>query len=419
MFIYRLVSEEEFDFKEEKKFFVFFLATKITADFDIVDYFKQKVITYGLDLLCITPAVQGLVTPIASMEKLRLVGMGTKSIHELMTKGFNINTLTNIATTAMDIAGIDKKTIDFVKQVPGRYKDIQAVLSGDLNQIIDRGSSAVVDRFLTILDKDVFDGKSKAMFQIVQRYTPAIQHIYNGDGKALAAYAMDNISEILPQIPVTEMLGIGLPEALKGVIDKEQLNMKNVFNLAINQLNSMRGDWTEETFELVQKILNSPDRWAIFEKHKYELNSKINQILRPAIELERKFHSDYENLELNRQTMLNCNQIFQSLNVTFGTIQSQRNQIKRAIEREHLGGTFMQQAMMEVVDQLCQTPQNRQKSSKVTNALTDYLNENVIKPSVENACEHEMDRNDIELMDKFTIASRYIQEERKNFMKRN
>jgi hypothetical protein len=181
----------------------------------------------------------------------------------------------------------------------------------------------------------------------------------------------------------------------------------------------MRGDWSEQTFELVQQIITSPDKWTMFEKHKHQLSSRINQILRPAIELEQKFDSDYENLELNKETMSSCIQIFKSLDVTFGTIQKQRNQIQQAIQRKHIGGTLVQQAMMEVVDQLCQNPDNRQKSSEVTNALTGYLNENIIKPSIENACEHEMDRNDKKMMDKFTIASRYIQEERKNFIKRN
>ncbi|CAF5160840.1 unnamed protein product, partial [Rotaria sp. Silwood1] len=66
------------------------VATKITADFDLVNYYKQKVITYGLNLLCITPAVSNLVKPIASIEQTRIVGVAAISTHKLSTKGFTI-----------------------------------------------------------------------------------------------------------------------------------------------------------------------------------------------------------------------------------------------------------------------------------------------------------------------------------------
>ncbi|CAF5105793.1 unnamed protein product, partial [Rotaria sp. Silwood1] len=124
------------------------VATKITADFDLVNYYKQKVITYGLNLLCITPAVSNLVKPIASIEQTRIVGVAAISTHKLSTKGFTIEVLTNTALTSMNIAGIDNHTIDFLKQIPERYKDIEALISGDFDQIINQGTSMMVNQFL-------------------------------------------------------------------------------------------------------------------------------------------------------------------------------------------------------------------------------------------------------------------------------
>jgi hypothetical protein len=278
--------------------------------------------------------------------------------------------------------------------------------------MINRGLSTGVDRFLGMLDKDsLFGGKSKEMFRIVQRHTPLIKHVCNGDSKAILSYALNHVGEILPKIPVTDMLGIALPKTLESIINKEQLNISNMYKLAVNQLNSMQRECSAQSFELIQTILKSPDKWTMFERNKHQLGTKICQILRPAIELERKFNDDYERLTSNPQAILSYRQIFDSLNVTYGSIQRQRNSIQRAIERESNGSTIMQKALIEFVDQLSQNSNTERKSSAATNALKEYLNNNIIQPTLENACEQEIDRNDRQLMDKFTRATMYIQEQ--------
>ncbi|CAF5067899.1 unnamed protein product, partial [Rotaria sp. Silwood1] len=93
---------------------------KITNDFDLANYFKQKVITYGLNLLCITSTVSNLVRPISSIEHVGIVGVAADSIHQLCTKGLDMKTLTNIALNSMKIADINKHAIDFLKQIPER-----------------------------------------------------------------------------------------------------------------------------------------------------------------------------------------------------------------------------------------------------------------------------------------------------------
>lgn len=141
----------------------------------------------------------------------------------------------------MNLAGIDKKTIEFVKQIPERYKDVEVLLSGDLNRMIERGKSVAADQLLGMLDKNsIFEGKAPAMFQIMKRHTPLIKHVYNGDTKAIVNYALNNIDEVLPKIPVTEMLGIGLPEVVQNIIKEDALNVNNLYKTAIQQLNSIQ-----------------------------------------------------------------------------------------------------------------------------------------------------------------------------------
>ncbi|CAF1048452.1 unnamed protein product [Rotaria sp. Silwood1] len=392
------------------------VATKITADFDLVNYYKQKVITYGLNLLCITPAVSNLVKPIASIEQTRIVGVAAISTHKLSTKGFTIEVLTNTALTSMNIAGIDNHTIDFLKQIPERYKDIEALISGDFDQIINQGTSMMVNQFLGTLDNDsLFGGKTKEIFQIVQRHTPLIKHVYDGNSKAIVSYALNTMDDILPNIPIIDTLGLALPYTLHSVVKKEVLEINNLFLSTIKKLNSTNGEHTSQTLDIVQKILYASDKWTVFEQNKDKLNTEICQLLRPAIERELKLLDEYEQVMNNPQVFGRCCEIFRSSNVTFGTIQNQHNNLQGEIRRKQTDNHLLQQSIITFIDELSKTTKNIRKSSKTTNAFKEYLNDSIIRPSIENACEQEMDKNDEKIMDKFTKALIYIQEQQKNF----
>ncbi|CAF1290730.1 unnamed protein product [Rotaria sordida] len=106
-----------------------------------------------------------------------------------------------------------------------------------------------------------------------------------------------------------------------------------------------------------------------------------------------------------------CYQIFKSSNVTFGTIQNQQNSLQREIRREQTDNRLLEQTVITFVDELSKTSNNNtKKSSKTTNAFKEYLNKSIIRPSMENSCEQEMNTNDEKLMDKFTKALIYIQD---------
>ena len=159
------------------------------------------------------------------------------------------------------------------------------------------------------------------------------------------------------------------------------------------------GERIASSFKLVRQILESPDKWPIFEQNKDRLSSKVCQILRPAIELDRKLTGERETLMGNLQQLTKYIDIFKNHNVTFGSIQNQRNQIRRAI--------------LEFVDELSQNGDTERKSTEVINALKDHLQETIVKPSVENACEREMNAKDQDLIAGFNTISHIYSERTK------
>ncbi|CAF1336895.1 unnamed protein product [Rotaria sordida] len=195
----------------------------------------------------------------------------------------------------MNIASIDNHTIDFNKQMLEQYKAIEALISGDFDQIINQGTSIIVNRYLDMLNNDsLFGGKTKEIFRIIQRHTLLIKHVYDGNNKKIVSYAFNTIDDILPNIPVIDTLGLVLPFTLNSVVKKEVFKINNLFLSIIKQFNSKNEEHKLETLDIVQKILYSSDKWTIFEQNKDKLNNEICQLLRPAIEREQKLIDEYQ-----------------------------------------------------------------------------------------------------------------------------
>ncbi|CAF5067716.1 unnamed protein product, partial [Rotaria sp. Silwood1] len=239
--------------------------------------------------------------------------------------------------------------------------------------------------------------------------------VYDGNSKAIVSYALNTMDDILPNIPIIDTLGLALPYTLHSVVKKEVLEINNLFLSTIKKLNSTNGEHTSQTLDIVQKILYASDKWTVFEQNKDKLNTEICQLLRPAIERELKLLDEYEQVMNNPQVFGRCCEIFRSSNVTFGTIQNQHNNLQGEIRRKQTDNHLLQQSIITFIDELSKTTKNIRKSSKTTNAFKEYLNDSIIRPSIENACEQEMDKNDEKIMDKFTKALIYIQEQQKNF----
>ena len=118
------------------------LATKITADFDLVNYFEAKVIKYGKLLLGAGGPLAGCLEPIVSLEKVKMIGVAIDAVRQIDKNGFTVENLSQLASSGMALAGVDSKAIDFVQKLPERIKDAEALLSGDLDKILERGALA-------------------------------------------------------------------------------------------------------------------------------------------------------------------------------------------------------------------------------------------------------------------------------------
>ncbi|CAF4569686.1 unnamed protein product [Rotaria sp. Silwood2] len=71
-----------------------------------------------------------------------LAGLPVKAVQDIRRNGFSANTITRLVADGMTLQGVDKKTIDLVKQLPERIQDAEALLSGDINRILERGKLA-------------------------------------------------------------------------------------------------------------------------------------------------------------------------------------------------------------------------------------------------------------------------------------
>ena len=131
-----------------------FLATKITSDFNLIDYFASKVAAYGLDLFSLNTSLKNFVESIASLEQIKIVGFTANAVRHVATEGLSVEALTKIAVDGMAAAGINKNTMDFVTQISNRYKDILALLSRDFDQVLKRVTSAGINHFLDMFDEN-------------------------------------------------------------------------------------------------------------------------------------------------------------------------------------------------------------------------------------------------------------------------
>ncbi|CAF4120131.1 unnamed protein product, partial [Rotaria sp. Silwood2] len=76
------------------------------------------------------------------LERGMLAGLPIQAVQDIRRNGFSANTITRLVADGMTLQGIDKKTIDLVKQLPERIQDAEALLSVDINRILERGKLA-------------------------------------------------------------------------------------------------------------------------------------------------------------------------------------------------------------------------------------------------------------------------------------
>ncbi|CAF2741894.1 unnamed protein product [Rotaria sp. Silwood2] len=250
------------------------VATRITADFDLTGYFEAKVIKYGKLLLGTGGPLSGVLEPIISLEKIKMVGVAIDAVRQIDKNGFTMENLTQLALSGMTLAGVDQKAIDFVKKLPERIKDAEALLSGDINKMLERGASAglpvktiqqIVKNGFSIetatqlaVDGMAIAGVDQKAINVVKQLPERIK-----DAQALVS---GDINKILER----GMLA-GLPVKTIQQIAKNGFSVETVAQLAVDGMAFQGVD--QKTIDLVKQL---PERMKDAEAL---LSGDINKIL--------------------------------------------------------------------------------------------------------------------------------------------
>ncbi|CAF4142001.1 unnamed protein product [Rotaria sp. Silwood2] len=387
------------------------VVTKITSDFDLADYFESTVIKYSKDLLCVGVSLLKSLEPIALLQDIKMVGITIDATHQVTTNEFSVETVTQIAMEGLDIAGVNQNIISFAKQLPEWIKEAQALLSSDLEQMLRRGTSVYVDRFMSLFnEKSLFSDKEQEMFDLFHYQVPAGQHIISDNDQNIFSHALNTMNEHVNKLPLTDILGVVLQNAFERVVKHEQTEIRDLFTTTIKQLNS-NGGFDNQTHKLITNILQSSDKFSIFENTKHQLNADVCRLLGSVIERENQFKNEINCLKNNHQVIEDYRRAFDVLNVTFGTASAQQANLQKIIEQQsNSGGRLLNRAMKYFISEVTKQ-EHGITSTKAMKLLEEYLVQNVIRPRLENECERQMDENDIKLADNFTEAFIYVQKQ--------
>ncbi|CAF0826312.1 unnamed protein product [Rotaria sordida] len=304
--------------------------------------------------------------------------MPVNAVRQFFERGVSPESVSQLITAGMSLQSVDQKTIDLVKQLPERMKDAQALLSGDMNAILERGMSAglplnVVQQIakeglsaktitqLTLEgmalagvdqkqvefvkripdkiqgaqplvngDLNEFLKRKKEIFQLVRRQSPVVEGVLNGDGKTVLLKAVRTLNKEISNLKLDALLDVALPIALERVFNREQEAVNNLYKSTLDQLKSINSGFSEQKLQVLQQILKSSDKWNTFERKKHQLDGNICMILRPAIEREKKFKEACESLSASETTLEKCRK---ALNITFEATQRQGSDLHEAVEQ--------------------------------------------------------------------------------------
>ncbi|CAF2763925.1 unnamed protein product [Rotaria sp. Silwood2] len=329
------------------------------------------------------------------------------TLRALASQNNSVEIVKQIALTGMAIADIDENSLNFVKMLPENIKNMERFLNGDLDQLFSKNMSGSINQLLGMFNANsLFSGKEKEIFQLVHRQMPMVENMFNGDGKAVLSNALNTLNRQVGSLPVGKLLEVALPSALQRVADREQETIHNLYKSVLDQLNSINGGLNEQKIQVIQQILQSSNRWNTFERKKHQLDDNICRILCPAVEREKRFQEACESLTTGYLTLQHC---CQALQMKFEDTQRRASDLKSAVERSCRDGNFLlKQAMGESVDEISHI-KNQTKSPEIVKLLKEHFNRTVIGPFSEQMGEREMDLNDAALVNQFTNALTYLQ----------
>ncbi|CAF1233777.1 unnamed protein product [Rotaria sp. Silwood1] len=334
-------------------------------------------------------------------------GVSIDTLRELASQNNSVEIVKQIALTGMAIADIDENSLNFVKKIPENIKNMERYLNGDLDQLFNKNMSGSINQLLRMFNENsLFSDKEKEIFQLVRRQMPVVENMFNGDGKAVLSNALNTLNRQDNSLRVGELLEVGLPSALQRVADREQEAIHNLYKSALDQLKSINGGFNEQKIQVIQQIPQSSDKWNTFERKKHQLDDNICRILCPMVEREKRFREACESLATGDLTLQHC---CQALKMKFEDTQKRASDLKSAVERSCRDGNFLlKQAMGELADEIS-CPKNQTKSPEMVMLLKEHFKQTVIGPFAEQMGEREMDLKDTALVDQFTNALTYLQ----------
>jgi hypothetical protein len=136
------------------------------------------------------------------------------------------------------------------------------------------------------------------------------QNLIDGDERTVLLKAFETWNKQVSSLPLNNLLVIALPNALRRVVERENKSIQEFFNSTIDQLQSMNSNLNNQTREVINEILQSDNKWVIFETTKYQLNDHIRGLLSPVIEHEKQFQNGVNYFKNHSDTIESCCQHF-------------------------------------------------------------------------------------------------------------
>jgi uncharacterized protein YicC (UPF0701 family)/vacuolar-type H+-ATPase subunit E/Vma4 len=344
-------------------------------------------------------------------ERSTFADVSINAIRQIAMQKNSIDAIIGIAVNGMAVAGVDESTLDFVKKMPEKVDGMKSVLISIVENIFDKKMPSSVDQLFRMCnEQSLFNGEEEKIFEMICRRMSLTQDVFDGDDETVLLKVCKMLNEKVNSLPLGHMAFMVLSNARKRVAEREEKNIQDLLNSTKDQLKSMSSTFDNQTRKVINQILQSENRWDIFERTKDQLDDRLRRLLGPVIEREKQLVNDTIYLNNDSDRIIEC---FEQFDMTFEEGRKQASSLRKAIEKYvESDNALLKQVMIEIVKEItAQTNQTR--NPKLMTLLKEYFNENIIQPIVEMACERLLDQYDTDLVNKFTGGITYVRNQQK------
>ncbi|CAF1284850.1 unnamed protein product [Rotaria sp. Silwood1] len=374
------------------------VATKITDDFSISDYFKNKIVSYGTQLFDLG-MLDRFVTPLMSTQTINIIGFGAKTVHELATNGINLDSLKNAALGALQVAGVNGNSLKYATTIVENIDTASALISGDFKQIMN---VKTVNNFLQLfwcVDLSHFDINNplSSAFKLVEKQ--------------------------IGSLPVTQLIANALPQALEEEYAKRKKDFNQLIRTTISLVKSSEHLTTADAAQAVTEIFHATDPSSIYEANKHKLNSGVRSIVEPCIQQCKQFQDQIKFLE-NQPVVRNCFDMLRQQNISYETLMKSNGSnlmktiIGQQLQSNNKQADILKTVLFNSVDILVNsTGQTRGidvVNSDVGKLLKNHIEMNIIRPCLDIQQEKDLNKEDQKPMNQFSTAFEYLQRQGAN-----